>query len=204
VFESTNGGQTWIDHDNTTFNFSAHADLLFGIGPKTWMVGHGTTYPNNELHRTIDGGATWHKVADNLKIGGSLLRVGSAVYATSSPEGGTGLHKTTDDGATWTQVPNAVTRTQSFAIAMSATKLYVFGANDLYDTGAELRWAPIDDDSKWSTIALPPEMSIAKPDDGGWTIGSTLARHSVVTSDGTHTIIVTSNHNGGVWRYVEP
>jgi photosystem II stability/assembly factor-like uncharacterized protein len=199
VFETTNGGQTWIDHDKTNFNFVAHADLLFAAGPRTWLVVHGTTWPHSELYRTTDGAATWTKVADDLSIGRVTVRAGSALYAS-----GPGLHKTTDDGATWTVVPNAVRRNSSGALFKSATDVYFVDANSGSDTGAELRRAPIDNDTTWTSIALDARMWNNYPNDGGWTCGAGAPGWGAAASDGTHTIILTSNANGGVWRYVEP
>jgi hypothetical protein len=58
---------------------------------------------------------------------------------------------------------------------------------------------------------VAPGLELApQPGTGAWTQqtapaameqGPTLA---VVTSDGVHEIIVTSNFNSGIWRYVEP
>jgi hypothetical protein len=206
VFETKDGGKTWIDHDKTTFHFVAHSDLLFSITPTTWMVSHGIAYPGSELHRSTDSGTSWTKVATMTgMVGRHTTHAGSAMYAD-----GEGLWKSTDEGVTWAKVPGGVSRKTSDGMWTSATKLYVTSTNDLYDHGAELRWAAIGDDSKWTSIPLPPEMWTFKANidskggTDGWTIFSGVAENGVATFDGTHTIIVTCNHNGGVWRYVEP
>jgi photosystem II stability/assembly factor-like uncharacterized protein len=197
VFETKDGGKTWIDHDKVTFNFVAHADLLFAVNATTWVVSHGTTYPHSELYRTNDSGNSWKKVADDIFVGRFTMHVGTTVYAAGST-----LYKTTDAGATWVKVPAFGTKAAGGMWA-SATRMYVV-AGDLYDMAAQLRWAPIDDDSKWTTIPFPPGFFTMKPNDGNWTIGTALPERLVETFEGAHRVIVTSGHNGGLWRYVEP
>jgi hypothetical protein len=202
VFESTDGGGKWIVHKSATFNFQPHADILFSVTPSTWMVLHGTTWPNSELWRTTNSGSAWTKIADytSTAISGRFTaHAGSTVYAS-----GNTLYKTTDTGATWNTVAGFGTKGANGMWA-SASKVYVVAANDLYDKAAELRWAPVTDDSKWTVIPFPSGFFDFKPNSsGGWTIGSALPERVVATFDGAHTILVTSGHNGGIWRYVEP
>jgi hypothetical protein len=57
---------------------------------------------------------------------------------------------------------------------------------------------------------VPPSMEVgAQPGTGSWTAVTTPSAmtqgptQAAVTYDGAHSVIVTANFNGGLWRYVE-
>jgi hypothetical protein len=207
VFETTNGGVTWVDH-RASFNFQVHSDQLFAIDRNTWMVSHFVNWPGGELWRTADGGNSWNKVLDLSDAGGGLkvFRHGSAAYAGVHP-----WRVSRDKGVTWTAITSGGPACGDDAMFGSATTLYCGrSANGgLYDPACKLYSTPIDNvGSIWTEIPLPASMHVQKPvgdyNPSGFYIGSSIIRDGAATSDGIHTILVTANFSAGIWRYVEP
>jgi hypothetical protein len=195
VFESTDGGGRWMVHASRTFDFRPHADMLLGVNGKTWTVSHGTTWPHSELWRTSDGGGTWNIVAHDVFLawtgGPQSLRLGAILYATGTD----GLYKTSDEGASWHKIDVG---TQSvLAVFASPTTLYVSGGSGTNDVSFKIRRAPIGNDAAWTDLPIPTGLPPSP------NIGPAPLEGAAVF-DGTHTVIVTSNSNGGLWRYVEP
>ena len=77
-------------------------------------------------------------------------------------------------------------------VAVTATHVYVNNGYS-WDPPSALGHAPLDDDENWTTTdAVPAAMS------------QTGVNNPAVTYDGKHYILITPQHKGGVWRYVEP
>lgn len=182
IFETTDGGKSWRLHP-TTFNFQPHADLLFPIDATAWGVGHGTTYPNTEVWRTIDAGQTWQLGATvSNGFGNMTARAGNAVYGP----GGSGLYKTTDRGASWTRV---FAYRAGGQIAVSAKYIYIAAGGN--EWSPDYKRAAITNDTVWEDVPAPAALN-----QEGHRIG--------ITYDGQHYIIIAPNHDAGIWRYVEP
>lgn len=108
-----------------------------------------------------------------------------------------GVYKSTDRGASWTKI--SVPFQQVFTVFASATDLYVTGGKDLWDRSFKIPHASLQNDTVWIDDPVPSGLTFAssgiKTGAPGW---------GVATSDGTHTILVTSNYTDGAWRYVVP
>jgi hypothetical protein len=191
IFESTDGGGKWIVRKSQTFSFQPHADTLNAIDGQTWLVTHGTGWPNSELWRTTDGGGSWKLVANNTVLEMKVAKAGSNVYAP-----GPHLLKSTDNGATWNKLPDD--SNMIFVVWTSAKKVYWSGGGNYQDRNFKIRSAPIGGEASWTELPVPTGLSWV----GG--IGSAVPGYAVAVSDGTHTVLVTSNYSAGVWRYVEP
>ncbi|HEV8248140.1 MAG TPA: hypothetical protein VGP93_20335 [Polyangiaceae bacterium] len=184
VFESTDGGGKWIVHTSETFNFQPHSDVLFPIDDSTWVVSHGTTYPNLEITRTTDAGQTWNVTdTQQVPIGRVIARTGSTIYSSSDAFGL--ASKSTDLGVTWTELEGSGTK--AGWVAVTPTKLYV--GDGYAENPMTIRHADLDSDEVWTDDAPQPSAS---------GIGAAVA------FDGTHYILVTAQGKGGVWRYIEP
>jgi hypothetical protein len=104
---------------------------------------------------------------------------------------GWGVLRSSDYGVTWTHVGGTSNESNIFGTAKNVYAMYgwAIGPGGMVDVSLE---------------SAPP------PGTGTWTpspqpAGMTQGPNAVaVTSDGTHSVIVTSNYNGGVWLYVEP
>jgi hypothetical protein len=185
VFESTNGGATWIVHKATEFSFQPHNDVLSVLDEKTWLVSWGTISPNPFLYRTTNCGASWSLVSTTLgkNIGHSMCRVGSTVYSGAED----GVYKTTNNGASWTKLAGS-----HHATSISATADTLYATYGPYDnSGLEYYHAAIANDNIWMTGPTPTGMTSG-------------ADQSTSTFDGTNHIVVASCWVDGIWRYVEP
>jgi hypothetical protein len=98
VFESKDGGQSWIVHAPAG-NWGTGHGVWFLNNSSTWLLGT----QGQGFWRTTDAGNTWSQVTTiNLSHGGGQVYYTKArvLYAASS----NGVIRSTDDGATWTQV----------------------------------------------------------------------------------------------------
>jgi hypothetical protein len=193
VFETTNGGQTWIVHNSEEFTFQPHADVLFPAGPTTWLVSHGNEDDTVELLRTTNAGDSW-EVVDDIFIGGQAITVGSTVYAV-----GDALYRSTDAGASWTRIEMGVA--EIYDVFASPTALYVTGGGLAGEGPWIIRRAPLDDDQNWTDLPVPAFESLVTNDDNAGYVGPGFG---AAFTDGEHDIVMTSNWLGGLWRYVVP
>jgi hypothetical protein len=184
VFESTDGGGKWIVKKSATFQFQPHADILFPFDAQVWMVGPAIGSSSSMMHRTTDAGVTWSDAgkAPALSLGRCFTRAGSTFYSGSE----SGVWRSGDKGITWTHLANS--GGQIGWVVVTATQIY---ASDGHFIGPTIRHAKIASDSSWTSDPPPAGMS-----DNSW--------DAKVTFDGTHYIIIASQGNAGVWRYVEP
>jgi hypothetical protein len=186
VFETTDGGQTWIVHKATTFTFQPHNSLLHALDAKTWLVTPGTVSSTMKMYRTTDGGANWADLGDAPQrgMGHILARAGFTLY--TGADYNSGVAKSLDMGLTWKKVAN--TGGQVSWVVTTATKVY---ASDAYQGTPTIRHADLTSDAVWTSETPPSSMN----GNGSF---------AVVTFDGAHHIIVAAQHTAGVWRYVEP
>jgi hypothetical protein len=182
VFESTNGGETWLLHKSATFNFQPHSDVLFPIDRDTWCVTHGS-----EAYVTTDRAESWSRAAGSVtgSAGNAICNrmVGGTFYISTDHTGG--LYKTTDKGQSWSLVDFDGSRTQW--VLATDTKIYAANAYDWDPT--EIYWCPIDDDTEWH------RMPVTLPGGG---------HRASMTHNGTNYVILFPAHAAGIWRYVEP
>lgn len=184
VFESTDGGKKWVVHTSNTFNFQPHSDILFPIDASTWVVSHGTTWPNNAITRTTDSGASWNVTdTQQVGIGRVIARTPDTIYTASDATGN--ASRSTDAGRTWSQLSKSGSKI--VWVAVTATKVYVADGYDVNPT--TIRHASLDNDNVWTddTPVIPKS---------GIGIG--------VSYDGSHYVLVAGQGKAGVWRYVEP
>jgi hypothetical protein len=185
VFESTDGGSKWIVHQSNLFAFQPHADVLFAVDAKTWIVSHNTTYPNTVAYRTTDSGSTWNTATGNtgMSMGRSHFMTGSTIYAGTDFWGG--LYKSPDRGVSWSKL-NAGNQV-SWAVA-TKTKVYSSSGRD----NPHIWHASLANDATWTDDGNPTGMKSG----GSQTPG--------VIFDGEHYVLIVPQEMGGLWRYVEP
>jgi hypothetical protein len=193
IFETTNGGDSWVVHKAETFSFQPHNSLLFPLGPDLWMVTPGSVSSELDIFRTTDGAQTWTNLgeAPGRSIGRFFVRAGATVY--SGADYGGGVRKSTDDGLTWTLIPDSGGQV-SWVLA-TATNLY---ASSAYTSPPETLTAPLDDDTNWTVLTPAGEQ----PANGA--TSNVNGHNAGVTFDGTHYILIAAQHNAGILRYVEP
>lgn len=204
LFETKNGGGTWIDHTSATFGFQPHADEAFGLDDTTWIVSHGITWPHTEIWRTTDAGTTWNIVAHDIWLSGGLW-AGNTYYSPHGPgANGTvtdGFHKTTDLGATWTHVTLGG---PAYTLFRDGSVLYAVKAQNWWDQNWAILTSSVTNDTAWTPFPRPPVASMDCGPGNNASINSCVPAWSTVIHDGARTVLVTSNFKAGVWRYVAP
>jgi hypothetical protein len=105
VMESTDGGETWLDHDPAWgWGFGHVVNFLYrpelGIGDaNTWLLGT----QDSGLIRTTDAGESWTQVSETgIQHGGGTIYYGEdgTLYAAGAPNN----LRSTDNGESWTAV----------------------------------------------------------------------------------------------------
>lgn len=185
VFESTDGGAKWMVHKSSLFAFQPHADVLFAVDTSTWIVSHGTVYPNTVAYRTTDSGGTWNLATGSTgsSMGRSHFVTGSTIYAGTDFIGG--LYKSPDRGASWSKL--AAGNQTSWAVA-TKTQVYSSSGRD----NPHIWHAALANDAVWADDGNPTGMKSG----GSQTPG--------VIFDGEHYVLIVAQEMGGLWRYVEP
>jgi hypothetical protein len=181
VFETTNGGESWIVHKAETFNFQPHSDTLFPVNATTWVVDHGF----GEIYRTTNSAESWEVNDTDVTVnnlGRSYFISGSTIYGGTDYAGN--VYKSTDEGASWTNL-QAPGNQISWVVA-TATNVYVSNNRD----EPHIFSAPIDDDTNWTDHGWPGMIH------GG-------ANTPGVLFDGEHYVLIAACEQGGIWRYVE-
>ena len=118
VFKTTDAGRTWT---KALFVDSLTGATEVVMDPRDPNVLYAATYqrlrsgfgfngggPGSALHKSTDGGSTWHKVEDGLPVG-DKGRIGIAIarskpdviFATVEHPSGGGTYRTEDAGTTW-------------------------------------------------------------------------------------------------------
>jgi hypothetical protein len=187
IFETTDGGGKWIIRKSSYLSFAPHSDMLFTFDKNTWCVSKGTSWPNAQIIRTTDGGATWAPTSGEVSVSTGIQycnrKVGNTWYVATDHTGH--ISKTTDNGATWLPIGLKVDKTDW--VLASATKLYV--GNGVDSNPIEIYEASISNDALWTKQTGTP---------------SSCGHDADMTFDGKNYIIIFPAHISGVWRYVEP
>jgi hypothetical protein len=193
IFETTDAGGKWILHKAQTFSFQPHSDGLFTYDKSTWMVTHSPSWMVGELYRTTDSAATWNLATGEIGVQmHSPLMIGTTMYAAAY-----GIYKTTDKGASWARSDAGVYSV--YTLFRSPTNMYLIGGQNDNDVNWKIRRAPLTDVTTWTDVPIPSSLPWGE---GGAQRAS--ASWGVAIFDGTHEVLVTSNWNAGVWRYVMP
>jgi photosystem II stability/assembly factor-like uncharacterized protein len=183
VFESTDGGDSWIAHPPEAAwkgGYGYNAFFLHepsqGIGnAQTWLF----TSQSGGYFRTTDSGGTWTQVSDQGQAHGGaqhLYTKAGVLYVTTR----TGLVKSTDNGASFSVVlPTGNTFSQFLGLGSDGEHLYAAGS-----TGGDLLTASLSDDSKWTKYG-----SVTFPSAGPYEMNF----------DSAHGILYSANANGGLW-----
>jgi len=202
--QSTDGGQTWT-------NISMASGMLQNGGTAALVfidTGNASTTRNTWLYvpqgtgggigtwRTSDAGTNWTRVDNNEKPHGGFLMYQPDSSGVIFMPGiysalGWGVLRSTDYGQTWAHV--GPTSAQALVFGTS-TRIYTMWGFPIGIGG----------------VVNPSLWVSNQPGTGTWTQPGTPDAmtqgpgSAVVTYDGSHYIIVTGNHNAGLWRYVEP
>jgi len=151
VFKTTDGGQSWKKILYVDENTGA-TDLV--IDPMNPLILYAATYqhqrkawgfngggPGSAIYKTIDGGATWTKLANGLpagdkgRIGIDLLPSDSrVVYATvEAAPPGSGVYRTVDGGSNWEKLSPLNTRPMYYSQIRldpkDRNRIYMLGSN---------------------------------------------------------------------------
>jgi hypothetical protein len=202
--QSIDGGLNWtpISMAAGMLQNGGTAALLFidtgnaSTTRNTWLYVPQGTGGSIGTWRTSTAGSVWNNVDSNEKPHG-----GFQIYQPDSSgvvfmpgiysAHGWGVLRSTDFGQTWAHV------------GPSSAQALVFGTGSRIYTmwGWPIGIGGVVDPSLWIAD---------QPGTGTWTQPGTPAAMSqgpgsaAVTFDGTHYILVTGNHNAGLWRYIEP
>jgi hypothetical protein len=194
MFESRDGGQTWVNQGLP--GGASAADLAWidantvlaisdgdnGAGAGTWRgVRSSSTWPWTWTWTWVSTQQHWH--------GDSQAYIDPTTKAIFIG-GGFGIQKSTDNGATWTTVSN----TYSGSIVGTATNIY---ATANYATGGSfgpwlMHSSRASGGTTWIADTNPPAMN------NGW-----LYAASGIQSDG-HYVVLGGNWLAGIWRLAEP
>jgi hypothetical protein len=142
--------------------------------------------------RTEDGGGHWtHVDANEHSDGTTELYQPDTTGVVFMPGQYAGVLRSSDFGRTFTHVGQMKPETIVFGTPKQVYAGYgwAIGAKMSFDPNLEVSAPPGTD--AWTAIPTPSGMSQGPA-------------HAAVVNDGTHSIIVTANYNGGIWRYVEP
>ena len=189
IFETTNGGQTWIDRGNP--GSGTHCAVSF-ITSTTWIATAEGWGPGSKgSFVTTNGGASWTNVGQYGKAHGNeqltYLDAGGTLYLAAME----GIYKATSPYLSFTRVDanaaQSVIGTPNFLYAS-------YGWASQGGVAPGLRRAPASSGTSWnpSYTATPPAM----------TNGAMGAAVTYNASTGQY-IMVTGNWLGGLWRYVE-
>jgi hypothetical protein len=186
IFESVDGGATWIDKGPTGMSFLS----VFLIDRTTWLV-QGDYFSSGNTLKTSNSGASWEVSGPmgHAHGGASLLNLGNGELYLGGIGVNQGIFHSLNSGDSWVRVPNS---TDTSAMVATASRIYT-----------SYGWAYFKDPISpvLGHVDRTGNTWIADPDPEGMTNG---AVNLVVTNDGTHNIIVGAFYNAGIWRYVEP
>ena len=189
IFETTNGGQTWIDRGNPAGTTHVAANFVTSTTwiatAEGWGPGSRGTYISN------NSGASWTNVGQMGKAHGSVQLHYLAPNGTLYLAAMEGLFRSTSPYTSWTRID---TTTEQSVIG---TPNYLYASYGWASLGAvtpNLRRASTANDTVWSgTYTTTP---------GGMTNGAMGAAVTFNAATGKY-VIVTGNWLGGLWRYVE-
>jgi len=189
IFETTNGGQTWIHRGNPCGG--VHCTLAF-ITSTTWIAiaeGWGPGAPGSFV--TTNSGASWTRVGQYGKAHGNeqvtYLDANGTLYLAAME----GIYKANSPYLSFTQVDTGAAQ----SVIGTPNYLYAsYGWASLGGVPPALRRAPASTGTPWdSNYTATPS---------GMTNGAMGAAVSYNQSTGKY-VIVTGNWAAGIWRYVE-
>ncbi len=200
--ESTDGGATWKSvpvkkEMETSGGTSALEFIDTGVATttaKTWLYTASMQGGKVGTWRTEDAGATWTRVDKNEKSH-SLFQIyqpdatGVVYMAGLYSDLGWGVLRSKDFGKTWTHVGATTNENIVFGTKKHVYSMWGWAAGVGTDVAPTLQIA----DSAgvtWANATTPSAMYQGPA-------------QASVTFDGTYSIILIANFNGGVWRYVE-
>jgi len=198
VGESVDGGQNW-----STIPMAAGMHQAGGTGfvffintgdptttRKTWIWSAQGSGGAVGTWRTTNGGALWTKVDNNEHPHGNMQifqpdKSGVVFMGGIYSASGWGVLRSTDYGATWTHVGASVSSGTVFGTPDTVFSFYGCGSG----CGDSYQVAALPGVSGWISATAPPGIG------GGANMAATVF-------DGTSWIIVTSNWQAGIWRWV--
>jgi photosystem II stability/assembly factor-like uncharacterized protein len=199
VYESTDGGDSWLPRNGTGFpsgGVSWYPDFIDTGNPATTRTTWFAIAQNGaSAIMTSDGGATWHVPTGlsglNHPHGNSqMYQNGTTLFVGGVGGPGQGVYRSTDLGATWSRADSGKTPE---AIVWGTPKnvyaMYAWACSNC-DLGTNFEIAP-QPGATWTTTSVPSALN--------------LGPNSVaVTTDGSHYIFTAVMWSLGIWRYVEP
>jgi hypothetical protein len=189
IFESTNGGQTWIDRGNPAGGTMVSLNFLTST---TWIAtAEGWGSGSRGTFVTNNSGASWTNVGQMGKAHGNLqmhhMTANGTVYLAAME----GVFRATSPYLSWTRVDSSAQQ----SVIGTANYLYAsFGWASQGTLAPNLRRAAIANDSSWSTTYTTTPSAMSN--------GAMGAAVSFNPAIGKY-VIVTGNWLGGLWRYVE-
>ncbi len=134
-FTSANGGADWSQPIGPIASSNIYVrDMIAISGTQTTLY---AALSNGDVHKSVDGGATWNFSVDVGSIGRTVivnLADASVVYAG----GDGGLYKTTNSGTSWSQVrsDNVIRAIMHPSWQTSTNHIWVIGGggNNIYKT----------------------------------------------------------------------
>jgi hypothetical protein len=142
--------------------------------------------------RTENGGTQWTHVDSNEHSDGTTeLYQPDTSGILYVPGQYAGVMRSADYGRTFTRVGQMTPETIVFGTAKHIYAGYgwAIGANMSFNPNLEITDSA--GTGEWTAVAAPTGMSQGPA-------------HAVVVNDGAHSVFITANYNGGIWRYVEP
>jgi hypothetical protein len=189
IFETTNGGASWIDRGNPAGG--THCTVAF-ITSTTWIAtAEGWGAGSQGSFVTTNGGASWTRVGQYGKAHGNeqltYLDANGTLYLAAME----GIYKSTSPYLSWTQVDGVSAQ----SVIGTPNYLYAsFGWASLGTIAPALRRAPAATGTSWdANYTTTP---------AGMTNGAMGAAVTYHAATGKY-IIVTGNWAAGIWRYVE-
>lgn len=100
VFRSDNKGNSWVSANSGLENLMVNGIVNAG------SIFFATTYQNG-IYKSVDNGAHWIKVIDEIKQINAITTVGTTIFIGTESEG---IFRTTNFGGTWEQlsIPNQI------------------------------------------------------------------------------------------------
>ena len=161
IYRSTNGGTTWAKIGGTRFDRCHVSDIVVKPGTSTTLLvavqyyGRYETTCDSGVHRSLNGGAGWTRVAQGLATD-LAVKPGSPTvwYAAFYYDG---VHKSTNSGGTWTPLGGGLPTSGAGRIALATTaanpaRVYA-AVEDTATSGTLGVWATADNGVTWTQLS---------------------------------------------------
>ena len=189
IFETKNGGQTWVDRGNPTGH--THVAVAF-VTSTTWIAtAEGWGAGSRGSFVTNNSGGSWTSVGQMGKAHGSVQLTYLAPNGTLYLAAMEGIFKASAPYLSWTRLDS----TAEQSIIGTPNFLYAsYGWASLGAVSPNLRRAATGNDAAWSgTYTTTPSTMTNGAFGVAVTFNATTGKY----------IIVSGNWLGGLWRYVE-